>query len=210
MTAVWPRDVLVPASAAAIWTPRTTSGSIALSGFRQVVASDAGGWLIKMERVAVRNQAAIRAWYEMALLLEGRLNPVLVPVWPAYPVAEDEFFSDGTGHDVDAPPTASLSGDHALRATTVAINVTYGGALAPGDFFSIGERLYQVRSITSVAGTVNTVTARPPLRAAASNGTAVNLNTPACKCRLRDDSMELMLDASKTAFPSISFIEDPT
>ena len=210
MTIAWPRNMLIPTTGGSpVYVPRTVSGPTSVSGFRQSVASDAGGWQVTLGGILIRTRADLLKWNELAVLLEGRLNPVLVPVFSRKP-GPDPFFSDETGHDTDAPVEATVSGAAALRATTMAVNVAYGGALVPGMDFSIGERLYRVRSIVSVVGSVTTVTIRPGLRVALSGGETAEFNAPVVKCRLADDLMPIDLQSFKRASPSVTFIEDPT
>jgi hypothetical protein len=222
---VWPICTLTPSvGGRPNYMPRNVGGGqSSLSGFMQVVGADAGIWAVTYQGVPLKNKAQILTWDAIALLLEGRLNPLLVPVWEgsrqpfpegstgydSIPHSDDSFFSDGSGYSQPVI-LATVAADAALRATTISIAVASGDALQPGHYFSIGERLYQIRTVVSEESGVYTVTIRPPLRAAISEDDAVEFDRPHCKMRLTsDDAMQRILDLNRHGRPSVSFIEDP-
>jgi hypothetical protein len=97
-----------------------------------------------------------------------------------------------------------------VRATSLSIAISYGGRIEPGQHFSIGERLYRVKSVTySGAGATATITIRPPLREAVPNGSRLEFDFPVCRMRLASDTeMDLSLDQRRLGAPSASFVED--
>ena len=212
MTVVWPRDMLVPRD----WLPptlinQTVSGPASLTGRQQVIGADAGYWKIEFANIPVHGAERIRKWHELEALIEGRLNPVLVPVYIGDRGPGDEpFFGDGSGFSDHPDITAHVHSSAAVRATTLQINVTYGGPLKAGMPFSIGVRLYRITSVVAQSGDLHTVTVRPPLREVVAGGTAVEFNRPVCKCRLAsDNAMDLPLAFNRYGFASVSFVEDP-
>ncbi|MDE4556456.1 hypothetical protein LOF28_34705, partial [Sinorhizobium meliloti] len=73
----------------------------------------------------------------------------------------------------------------ASRAVSATFNVVAAGAkMQPGQIFSLGERLYRLRTVTWTSATVAAVTFRPPAREAAVAGQRVELDDPVCRMRL--------------------------
>lgn len=173
MTIRWPDQVLSPRGLSVDLASRSLSGPASISGSVQVVASDAGIWKVTFDAIPVVSEQKIKAWRAVAGLMEGRLNPIVMPIsrfyQPAWVEGENElvepvphsdqaFFGDGAGY-VGSVNKARLAGSVAARATTANVVVTYGGQLEPGQHFSIGERLYRIRTSEEIepktpAGTV--------------------------------------------------------
>ncbi len=131
--------------------------------------------------------------------------PILVPTydtdtnpWPlangapftAYPDgvphSDDTLFSDDTGY---AQPVivATVDADVALGANSMVIDLVQGSALEPGQHYSVGVRLFRIKRITAVAGSLYTVTVWPPTREAITAGAIAEFDRPICKCRLATD-----------------------
>jgi len=156
----------------------TISGGPTLSGPGQVARFDGGGWWgCELSGGLIRTQEERRAWHAWLLSLEDGLGLVELPYLE------------------ETPPTgtARLSGAHALRATTVAIERQSGwsGPLSPGMAFEIDnssqyKRLHMIKRVVSTLGSVDTVEVRPPLRQAAADDKALNFTTPKCLMRLDD------------------------
>lgn len=218
----FPIDALRPRNIAVNLAPRTLGGASSLSGFTQVISPDAGVWRIDFESIAIRNAGHIQTFRVVALRCEGRLNPLLVPVcegrrqpWPVggvlvedIPHSDKALFSDQTGY---FQPTiqAKLAADLLRGATEAEISIINGSELLPGHFFSIGDRLYQVRTVEDTEYDIYSITFLPPAREDASLDDPVELQRPVCKCRLMtDDAMRLSLELNRFGSPSVSFIED--
>lgn len=223
MTIRWPDQVLSPRALSVDIAPRSLSGPSSISGAVQVVSSDAGIWRVTFEGIPVVNEQKVKAWRGVAGLLEGRLNAIVVPIsrfyQPAWVEGEDElvepvphsddaFFSDGSGY-VGSVNEVTLAGSVAARATTANVSIAYGGTLEPGQHFSIGERLYRIRTVTYTSDTAATITFRPPLREAASLGDRLEFDDPVVRVKLAtDDEMQLPLDYNRWAFVAVNFVED--
>ncbi|WP_245414806.1 hypothetical protein [Brucella oryzae] len=84
------------------------------------------------------------------------------------------------------------------------------GQLQPGMDFSIGERMYRIRTVQMTGENTATITFRPPARAAAPTGSEMEFDYPVCRMRLATDSeMDLDLDLiSQWSFPTVNLIED--
>lgn len=222
MIPVWPIDVLKPRKLNFNLAPRSLSGAPSVSGAVQVVSSDAGIWKATLENLGVYDIQRVKAWRGIANLLEGRLRPIVVPLTSRYqpipdayrpllapvPHSDHAFLGDGSGY-VSQIIDASLASSVALRAVSASINISHADHLEPGQDFSIGERLYRIRTVTYTSDTTANITFRPPLREAATAGTRLEFDQPVCRMRLATDGeMDLDLDLDRWGFPSVNFVED--
>lgn len=226
MTLRWP-CMLGPNDIEVDLTPRPQGGGPSLAGGSQWVQSDAGVWEITYGSIPA-TELRINAYRALALLLNGPVTPILVPVfdkkrapWPLVdvkrltsygdiPHSDGSLFSDGSGYYtpvIDATATVA-----AIRATSLTMTLNYGGKLWGAEFFSIDENLYQIKSVSlSDAGppAVYTIGFMPPLRAAITDGTVLNFDDPVCRCTLASSAgMPLSLSNRAVGLPSVSFIED--
>ncbi|GGD30699.1 hypothetical protein [Aureimonas glaciei] len=220
---MFPICTLTPNSVSFIPTFRNTSGSVSLSGASQTIASSAGIWQAKLIEVSLRNAAHVILWETIEIRLQGRLNPILIPLMEgsrqpfplaqsgssgSIPFSDGAYFSDGSGF-YGSVIIASLASAISRGATTGAITVSYGRQLRPRDYFSIGDRLYRIDDVTEIAGSTYTVKFWPPAREAAASGAYVEFDQPRCKMRLKqDDGMAVDKSFSKFASPTVEFVED--
>lgn len=215
----WPCDVLRSQNIAADIAPRSLAAPSSVSGVAQVVASDAGIWKVTLGNVLVRDRASVITFRAIANLLEGRLNPILVPLCRAYqpvpagsgslyeqvPHSDGAIFDDDTGYVGRVIDVVTVGG-WAARAVSGFVQVNYAGTIEPGQHFSAGERLYRVRTFDADTGAI---TFRPPLREAVPSGTNLEFDDPVCLMRLADDAgMDLDLSMRRFSQPSVSFVED--
>lgn len=218
MTIRWPDAVLRPQNVAFDIAPRSLAGPSSVSGVTQVVASDAGIWKATLGGVIVKSRAEVLAFRAIANLLEGRLGTILVPLCRAYqpvpadsdalyddvPHSDDSLFEDDTGY-VGTVIDVVAAAPAAVRAVSMTVTVNYAGDIEPGQHFSLGERLYRVRTFDAGTGAM---TFRPPLREAAAAGDALNFDDPVCLMRLAsDDAMNLELSLRRFGNPTVNFIE---
>lgn len=221
MTIRWPEKVLRPQNVAFDLAPRSLAGPASVSGKTQVVSSDAGLWKFTFGNVVVNGRDRVLAWRAIQALLEGRLGTILVPLcrgyqpvpagaveaglWGDVPHSDDADFSDDTGY-VGTVISVVAAEDVASRAVSMTADVTYSGDLQSGQHFSIGERLYRIRTFDADTGTM---TFRPPLREAVAAGTELNFDGPVCRMRLAsDDAMDLELALRRFGNPTVNFLED--
>jgi len=195
-----------------------------VSGKTQVVSSDAGIWRIKFGDITVSNRAEVLTWRGVDSLLEGRLNPVLVPFCRAYqPVPSGAVAAglyDDVPHDDDTPfddeseyvPTVievETSASASAGAVSIGVTIGYADTIVPGQPFSIGERAYRVRTIVYASATAATITFRPPLREAVSSAAKLNFDDPVCRMRLASDAeMALDLGGRRRSTQTVNFVED--
>lgn len=225
MTLLWPLQALPPREILADIAPRSLAAPASVSGIQQVVAADAGIWKIAFGGIPVVRSDSVLTWRAISTMLEGRMFPVLVPVsnwyqpeppeaealklWDPVPHSDDATFADGTMYQGRVNDVTLLSAV-AARAVTATFNiVVVGASLQPGQHFSLGERLYRMRTVTRTSPTQATVTFRPPAREAVAAGTRVELDNPVSRMRLASDNeMDLPLDYGRYSFPTVNFIED--
>lgn len=214
MTIRWPDEILAPASFAADIAPRNLRSAASIAGLSQVISSGAGIWVFTLGGIAIRRQAQRLAWRGLAAILEGMLTPILIPLcrgdqpytsaadYVTVPHDDDMPFDDDTeyvGTVIDV-----TTGGAAVGAVSMAITVVSAVTIQSGQHFSIGERLYRIRSLDGT-----TLTFRPPLREAVASGTSLNFDDPVCRCRLASDrEMDLEFDLRRFGAPTVRFIED--
>lgn len=221
----WPAE-LKPAAAGWWLENLSVSGGVALTGTEQRVYFPDQRWRATVD-LALRNKAEIFAFRRLVARADGSANAIDLPAfeglranWPVdqwgrtlNPRMTRREELDGTIYADPRIPaasaiTATVSGAHAIRATSLAINVTQGAPLTHGQFVSIAGRLYILRWPVSTVGTVQTFEIRPPLRAAAASGAVVECAIPTCEMRLAsDDQTQIMLEAFRYATLTLSFVE---
>lgn len=223
-TILWPRSVLKPKRDPFNIAPRTLAGPSSVSGVSQVSASDAGIWKATFADIIIkRGTASILAFRAIANLLEGRMHPILVPRCCAYqpfdpdwkdllnrvPHSDTSPFSDGGLYRSRAIDIRLIS-NIPLRGTTANIAIVAAGQLQPGQDFSVGERMYRIRTVEMTGANTATITFRPPAREAVAAGTEMEFDRPVCRMRLATDAeMDLDLDlVAPWSYPTVNFIED--
>lgn len=219
----WPVHVLTPRTLAVDLAPRTLAGAASVNGNTQVVSSSAGLWSIAYGEIPVLDEDAIKCWRALVALLEGRLTPIRVTISRMYqpagsaeadglygggtPHSDGTLFSDGTGY-VERVIDVQLTAGMAKGATSAAIAINYADEIEPGQHFSIGDRLYRIKSIVYTDTDRASITFTPPAREAASTGAQLEFDDPSCLMRLASDrEMDLPLDFNRWAYPSVTFIE---
>ncbi len=198
----WPFLLFVPRTPEVTLAGITVSGGRSLTGKLQEVAADSGYWRITLGNIPIRTREQVLQWRELEGLCEGRLNTVLVPVY-------DSKRSPWPSGVPGATITATTSGDILRGATSGNIELIVGADLQPGMFFSAGERLYRIKTVSLSSGDDWAVTFLPPARETIADGTALEFARPVCRCRLAsDDGMSLPLDLQRFATKSVDFEED--
>lgn len=223
MTMMWPTQVLWPSGVSLDLASRSLAAPASVSGASQVVASDAGIWKLTFRDLSIATDTQLACFRGIAGLLEGRLNPIVVPLFPherrlqpvldagfiaEVPHEDDTLFDDGTGY-VGSTTSMHFAADVGVRAVSATVMIDYGGTLQPGQRFSVGERLYRLHTVVYSSDSKASVTFRPPLREAVKSGTYLEFDEPKIRVRLATDGeMDLPLDHNVTGVISINFIED--
>lgn len=192
MTLAWPIDILPCRRISLNPAARNARASANGEGVGQIVATDAGFWMAELGDVFVNTPERRTRFRALQVQLEGGLVPILIPRRRA-----------------DQPVvTATLAADAARRATALSLTINVG-ALQAGHDFSIGERLYRIRTIASQNSSAASITVWPPLREAAASGATCNFEAPVCRMRLANDTaMDLSLDGWRDGSPTVPFVED--
>lgn len=221
MTLMWPMQVLRPRTVAFDIAPRSLAGPSSVSGIGQVVASDAGLWKVRLGDILVHNSQERLAFRAISTLLEGRLNPILIPLcrgdqpvpegaveaglYGTVPHDDGTPFDDGTEYAGTVIDVVAASAA-AVRAVSMTVTVNYAGDIQSGQHFSISERLYRVRTFDP---DTNELTFRPPLREAVEIGDRLEFDNPVGRFRLSaDNGMDLELAMRRNGNPTVEFIED--
>lgn len=222
VTIRWPEKVLPARDVSFDIASRSLAGPASVSGHSQVVSSDAGIWKATFAGIVVNRMDRVLVFRAISTLLEGRLGRILVPLCRGYqpvlteppglydpvPHSDGTFFSDGTGY-VGGSVEVTLAGSLSARSVSGNIAIAVAGLIQPGQHFSIGERLYRLRSVEYTSETTAAITFRPPLREAAVDGAILEFDDPVCRMRLAgDDEMDLHLALRRFGSPTVNFIED--
>lgn len=220
MTIRWPVNVLAPTTVNFDIAPRTLAGPSAVSGFTQVSSSSAGIWRFTLANIPVYTKAHALTWRAIDAILEGRLGTILVPLCRGYqptpagadyapvPFSDDATFGDGSefqGSAINVQLTTAII----VGAVSASVSISYADTLQPGQHFSLGERLYRLKSVIYTSNTTADIKFTPPAREAASAGDRLEFDDPVCRMRLASDmEMALPLEMRRLANPTVNFLED--
>lgn len=207
------------------------SGGASAANQQPAARFDGGGlWKATMTDVSLRTADQVRAWRALTAICDGIAQPIIVTMcdkrhFPAplvnggrlvalddVPHSDDASFDDDTDYASDVVE-ASLAVAAALRDTAITIDITAGGDLMGGEYFSIDHedlrwRLYRLRTAVDNGDGTWDCTIRPPLRAAVAIGAALQFDRPKCVMRLATpEAMDLTLSLRKFGKPTVSFIE---
>lgn len=224
MIPLWPRSVLKPKRDRFNIAPRNLAGPSSVSGVTQVTTADAGIWRATYSEIIIkRGTSAVLAFRALEVLLEGRLHPVLVPRGCGYQPYETDWRAalKGVPHSDGSPFSDKslyrsnlidirLTSNIPLRGTAANIQIIRASLVQPGQDFSIGDRMYRIRTVTKTGGNTAAITFRPPAREAVAAGAHMEFDRPVCRMRLASDNeMDLDLDlVAPWSFPTVNFIED--
>lgn len=225
MTILWPLRVLTPVDVSVDLQANPISGGPSMSGGMQFIQSDAGYWTISYGSVAIHTPQQVKLWRAIAGMLSGPVVPIMVPAfdkrapWPLdeagneirtygdIPFDDCTLFDDGTGFY--QPVIDATAGTASAGATSLDITMNYGSEPESGQFFSVGERLYQIVTVDDSAAPLYTCTVTPPLREAIAADATCDFDNPACRMRLASaGEMKLTLASARFGSPTVNFIED--
>lgn len=219
----WPAAVF-PRSAMFHPENQSRSGGVSLTGSEQVTVSNSGRWRARATSPILTEQSVL-AWRSFVSLMEGRAGTVLVPKWDNYGVrdmngrefneAAGAIYEDGTlNFDLSAFGQsdfthATLAANAALNATRLSVTITDGAGPRPGQYISIGQRLYMVQlAWEEEEGDPLQLQIWPRLRAAATAGARVVLDRPQCLMRFTSDQTgELELDYGRWGSGGLELVE---
>jgi hypothetical protein len=224
MAIAWPRSDLPYRSAMFARRFLSRSGGQTITGVEQVVSSSSEYWIATIG-FRIRNSAQILAYRALQAQQWGRAAQWIIPACPrigvpAAPPAYDVSWSDDWADDFSTGPAPTIipPGEGALVTALAAVgarSVTFkfaDPAFTPqaGMFFSIGDRLYSIGTVTLVGTRTYTVTFAPSLRAAAPIDSVVEFTSPRCLMRLVEDNAgQLDLDMLRFSDQTLNFVEVP-
>lgn len=125
---------------------------------------------------------------------------------------DDVPFASGVGYHVGVID-ATLSVAALLGATSIKVDIAYGGDLQGGEHFSINhpvlrDRLYRVRTVKDNGDGTWNVTITPPLRADTPAGIFLNFESPKVVMRLATgNAMDATFESPNVSRPTVNFIE---
>lgn len=210
---------------------RTISPGVTASGVIPLSRTDGGGlWTMDAGEIQLSTANHRRAWRAISGLCDGGVNKLIVPFhdpahqpWPIVngePLeAHEEYgFDDGTLFDDGVgfwQPVivAKAVGAWAERATTVRLEIEYGGEIESGEHFSVehpiqSHRPYRIVQAIEVGAGVYDVTIRPPLREAVVDETALDFDEPKCIMQpVEPNGLDIVTDIINLAQPSVQLVE---
>lgn len=172
-----------------------------ITGVDTMVPTMRGRWMAQ-GTVVIHGEAAVLQWQAFLAEMEGRVGTTLVPCFSWFRPKDRNGrmlpFNDTAGfHRTQtfshfgltsvAAPRVTVAAAAPLRATELRIALADTTGLRPGQYFSIGERLHQVRSHWEPEVGQHHIRFRPPLREAVAAGTAVEIARPVCKMRFTSE-----------------------
>lgn len=186
------------------FTPRFVGASLepqrSISGAETVVPSMGGRWEVDCSFV-IRGEAAQLEWQAFLAQMEGRIGTTLVPIRTRFrpkdrdghaaPSCRTAGLADAQtwehfGFENAPVATMSLAEPAPLRATTIRVTGGNTTGIRPGQYFSLGERLYRVQHHWQTQDGVSNLMIQPPLRQAFSTG-ALILDRPVCLMRFASE-----------------------
>lgn len=199
------------------------SAGQSITGQNRFVRGLAARWRYSM-RVKIWSKEEHLAWRSFAAQVEGQLNLVRVPICdcryiPTYSAgvistyAGTVPYSDDMPHSDDAGFAQSgIEGQIATAvdagATSIVINVPSGVIPVSGQGFSIGDRYYQVKTITLISGSTYTLTFGPRLRADLLGGETISFTEFYCLMRLSsEDVLRVDRELLRHSSVTVDFVE---
>lgn len=193
-----------------------------ISGADTVVRSMAARWQAQASFV-IRGEGPVLEWQAFLAQMEGRIGTTMVPAYARW------RGRDRDGHVLPACTVGGIAGAQTfehfgfagedvrymtvaeaapLRATQITVDHINTTGLRPGQFFSIGDRLYRVQAEWFVGAGRQRIMIQPPLRANAVVGAQVELGRPVCRMRFASED-EGVFDQSLDVLPvvTVSFVE---
>jgi hypothetical protein len=187
----------------------TASSGASVTGIERLITSDAGRWRYGF-RLPLRSREQVLAWRAVLALSGTRENQIRVPIEDCrydaaalsglrdfyrtqnfeqgIPHSDGALFSDGAGYD-QSLVTGLCTETVAQGATEIKLQLPQGVVPQIGQFFSDGNRLYQINAVSLIAGTVYSLKFRTRLRVGASVGAAFSFDKLFCLMRFSDDAV---------------------
>lgn len=195
-----------------------------ITGAQSVVPTMRGRWRAQGE-VMIHGREAFLQWQAFLAQMQGVIGTALVPVPVHYGP------QDLNGRDLPFDRTAGIyraetwemfgfEGDQVsrtvtqraepLRATELIVQFTGTLGLRPGQWFSIGDHLYQVRAYYQPNATNHRILFNPPLRKAVPVGSLIEIERPTCRMRFASEDSGQFAQRGGDLAPviTVDFVED--
>lgn len=230
VAASWPGTVF-PRSGSFYLENQSRSGGVSILGNEQVIGAPSARWRARFS-APVATEATVLAWRAFVAAMSGRAGTVLAPKWEAYGprdgngrrfeeqatalYGDDALINDGTNFDLsgfgqdDTPVYATVAANAQINATQIAVNYAEGiDGVRPGQYFSIGQRLYMVTQTWQIDDDAPIqIRFSPWLREAVTIGTPVIIDRPVCLMRFaQDQTGELELDMGRLGSGQLELVE---
>lgn len=212
----WPTAQLPPIVFEFDLLGQTISGPQTLNQTRQVLSYDGGFWQASFSGISVVGKDRVLAFRRIRALLHGGAHQLRVPVcdtgnapWPGTArsahagFSDDATFSDGS--DFASAVISVVVGQAApIRSTRLVVTIQNAAPIYGGEYFSIGDHLYQVAQVFD-DGSWQIV---PPLREAVDVGADLNFDKPTCLMTLlSEDQMNLPLERQRMGVLAMTLFE---
>lgn len=202
---------------------RTISGGMSLANVEDTIQTDGGGrWFAEFANGPLLDREPVLAWRAFLLIAEEGAEVVEVPFCD--PMHQPYGYEHSVPHSDDTPfddeslysgggAIATAAADAALRATTLNLAITLPQPLVGGETFSIdhptkGWRAYRVRTVESQTDEATTITFRPPLREAVTEGDAIDFVSPRC-LMVQQGRASSSINLGRYGEAAIRFVEAP-
>lgn len=200
------------------------AGPLTLTQAHQIGSLDGGYWVATLGDIGIVGRAAMLSFRRLRGVLRGGANAVLVPVcdksnapWPGESTSleladfsDDATFSDGSMFSQNQI-TVVMGTSASARSTRIEVEVQSAGSIVGGEFFSIGNHLYQIDQVldeTPPSGTDAVWQISPPLREDVDVGAVLDFDNPRClMVPLTETQMNLMTFRNKAGVLSPVFFE---
>lgn len=193
-----------------------------ITGATSVIPSMAGRWQVEATFL-LWSEAAMLQWDAFVACMEGGLGVTRVPVQRKFmPLTRDgrpaswdtvAGLSGAQTHEhfglAAAPLHAFTVAAASLRATDLRITPTVEFLpIRPGQFFSLGDRLYRVQLHWQDGGG-HVIRVQPPLREAVAAGSGAIVNRPVCRMHLTNaEEAEVEHNGSEVVYSVAAVFEE--
>lgn len=191
-----------------------------ISGAATIVRGMGAHWEVTGSFV-IHGEAQELAWQEFIAQMEGGAGTTLVPIWSRYRPRDNRGrqtswertagFADAQtwehfGFENAPVVVMQLAAPALLRSTTIKVSKVNSTGIRPGQYFSMGERLYRVQNHWQDADGTSNLMIQPPLRQAFT-AAALILDRPVCLMQLAEPAGDLEYTPEGVGRVTCRFVE---
>lgn len=195
-----------------------------ITGADTIIPTMRGRWMAQCVFI-MHSEAQVLQWQAFLAQMQGFLGTTEVPCFSWFRPRDSRGrmppFSRSGGiagaqtfehFGLDAAPPVRIVAAEAtpLRASRMQLRLRDTTGIRPGQYFSVGDRLHQVRTHSGAGDDLRTITFHPPLREAVAAGAAVEVDRPVCRMRFVTETEGLFDQHYANIAPevTVSFVED--